>query len=247
MKLSKAKKIYFNSALIILFTLIGSGKTLLKWSEILIKPGKYSTGETNNYDNPTREFITQGFFIDIHPVTNRAYLDFLKKSGYKIKGRFNSISAEKNPDLPATGLTYHDCESFAVFYGRRLPSEWEWEIAARSLKSSNLYFHGKASKKNEGNFLNSKIYKKVEVMLYKPNEIGIYGMEGNVFEWTSGNYEDSFLTVKKSGQPRLKVLRGGSWTNQSFDVKTTTRTPFPPERYLEWIGFRTVKDVRGKK
>lgn len=209
--------------------------------EVFIKDGNYFVGLDGSYDNPEKKIFLHSFYMDIHPVTNRAYIRFVKESGYDPKGSFDIKEAEKYPEFPVTNLTFIDCKAFAGFYKRSIPSEWEWEVAARSLKKENIFVYGRPSAKNKGNFLESRIYKKVKVMTYKPNELGIYGMEGNVYEWTSSMYEKKYIIGKLPLKVNLRVLRGGAWTNQSYDVKTTTRTPFPEKRYLDWVGFRCVR------
>ncbi len=197
------------------------------------------------FDNsPLRKRKFSPFFIEVHPVTNIQYSEFLKKSGYKPEGVFRKEEAGEAPFLPATGLTYYDAVAYAEFYNKRLPTEWEWEIAARSLKQENIYVYGKSSRKEDGNFLSTRKYNKVDVFLFKPNELGLYSMEGNVYEWSDSIYDNKYLIGKNINSAELKVLRGGAWTNQPFDIKTTVRTPFPSNKYLDWIGFRCVRDSK---
>lgn len=211
--------------------------------EIFINGGEYFVGDDVEFDNsPRRGKKFSPFFIDIHPVTNIQYSEFLKKSGYKPEGVFRKDEAGDASFLPATGLTWYDAAAYAEFYNKRLPTEWEWEIAARSLKQENIYVYGKSSRKEDGNFLSARKYNKVDVFLFKPNELGLYSMEGNVYEWCDSIYEKKYLIGKNLESVKLKVLRGGAWTNQSFDIKTTVRTPFPPGKYLDWLGFRCVRD-----
>ncbi|MEN8154102.1 MAG: SUMF1/EgtB/PvdO family nonheme iron enzyme [Acidobacteriota bacterium] len=223
-------------------------KKELLGKEILINGGEYFLGDDKEFDNsPERKKAFPSFFIEIHPVTNIQYSEFLKQSGYKLKGNFKTDEAVEAPFLPATGLTFRDAEAYAGFYNKRLPTEWEWEIAARSLKKENIYVHGKVSGKEDGNFLASRKYKKTDVFLNKPNELGLYSMEGNVYEWCDSNYEKKYLTGNNKEEVGLKVLRGGSWTNQHFDIKTTVRTPFPENKQLDWLGFRCVRDQKKGK
>lgn len=238
MKKVKILSIFFLILLFVIFQKVES-ETLKK--EVFIKSGYYYTGVNGSYDNPEKKRFFKGFYIDIHPVTNLEYILFLRKSGYKTSAKFDLEKAEKNPDLPVTGLIYEDCVAFSKFFNKSLPSEWEWEIAARSLKKDNIYVNGRISSKYDGNFLSSRIYRKVKVMSYKPNEMGIYGMEGNIYEWTSGRYEQKYMAGKIPAGTDLRVIRGGSWTNQPYDVKTTVRTPFPSDRSLNWLGFRCIR------
>jgi formylglycine-generating enzyme required for sulfatase activity len=212
--------------------------------QVYIEAGTYWVGDDEAEDNrPYRRVSVEGFYIDIHPVTNGQYLQFLSGSGYKPKGTFDAAKAETSPLLPAGGLVYEDAEAYAKSYKKRLPTEWEWEIAARSLKKENVHVNPDVPHHKSGHFLFNKRYYKLPVFSYPPNELGIYGMVGNVLEWTSGEYEERYLHGKYFKGHPLKVLRGGSWTNKAFDIRATTRTPFSADRCLEWLGFRCVAEL----
>jgi len=210
-----------------------------------IKPGNYYVGSDMEIDNkPLRKVSFKGFYIDVHPVTNRQYVEFLSQSQYRPKGKFDIDKARRFPDLPATNLFYEDAVSYATFFHKRLPTEWEWEIASRSLKKEAVYVSPDLPLHQRGHFLLNKEYSKKPVFSYPPNELGLYGMTGNVFEWTASEYERKYLHGKYSHKFSIMVLRGGAWANRALDIRTTTRTPFPANRCLEWIGFRCVRDKR---
>jgi len=71
-------------------------------------------------------------------------------------------------------------------------------------------------------------------------------MAGNVYEWTISEYPKEFLKGKYISEHKIVVVRGGSWTNVIYDLRTSMRVPMPSERYLDWIGFRTVRDYKLK-
>jgi len=209
--------------------------------QVYIKAGNYFIGNNKEKDNkPLRKKYFKSFYIDITPVTNKQYLKFIKESSYKPMGKFLSLEPEKNPYLPATALTYYDAKAYAKYYHKRLPTEWEWEIAARSLRQDVIYVSIALNHRKRGHFIYDRIYRKEQVCSYPPNIIGIYGMAGNVFEWTKSEYDDEFLYGKYYKKHKIMVLRGGSWSNNSTDVRTTTRTPFAASRELNWLGFRCV-------
>jgi formylglycine-generating enzyme required for sulfatase activity len=213
-------------------------------AQVFIRSGNYYVGnptETNTKSHRLMAF--RDFYIDIHPVTNFQYVEFINRSRYHPRGKFSIEEARKNPWLPATGLTHADAEAFADFHQKRLPTEWEWEIAARSLEKDVLYATGSLPTLETGNFYRYKQKNGVTPgFSYPPNKLGIYGMAGNVFEWTSSLYPVEKLKGAYFQKYRLMVLRGGAWTNIPHDVRVTTRTPFPASRSLEWLGFRCVSD-----
>ena len=215
--------------------------------QVEIPAGIYFVGGEDEEDNrPARPVRVRGFFIDIHPVVNQQYARFLRDSHYLPRGEFDPEDSQKRPLFPVTDITHEDACAYARFYGKRLPTEWEWEIAARSMKKDVVYSAGKVPSLETGNFFRYKQENGITpVFAYSPNELGLYDMAGNVFEWTSSLYPPEKIQGKYGKSFRLMVLRGGAWTNIAHDVRVTTRTPFPASRYLPWIGFRCVSEKKG--
>lgn len=213
--------------------------------QVLIPEGNYYVGSNDAEDEkPLRIMHFKAFYIDIHPVTNIQYLTFLQESNYKVEGDFNIKKAVNKPLYPATNITLNDASAYARYYERRLPTEWEWEVAARSLKKENIYAWGSKIEDDKCNWLkniNEPRYI-TAVFEYPPNEIGLYDMAGNVYEWTTSEYPKEFLTGKNIFKYKIVVLRGGAWTNIIYDLRASMRVPFAANRYLDWVGFRTVKE-----
>lgn len=216
--------------------------------QVLIPEGDYYVGSDNASEDeqPLRIMHFKSYFIDIHPVTNTQYIEFLLKSHYTPEGPFDQNNALKNPYLPAVNITYKDAFSYAQFFGMRLPAEWEWEAAARSLKKENRFVWGSFPALNKCNcFSDAKDAQSITpVFQFPPNELGLYDMAGNVFEWTSSLYPSNYLLGNNYSQYTLLVLRGGAWTNIVTDLTVSSRTPFASTRYLPWLGFRCVKDAQ---
>jgi formylglycine-generating enzyme required for sulfatase activity len=213
-------------------------------AQVFIPPGIYRVGGGDQSDHGGKKQMKfNGFYIDIHPVTNLQYIRFMELSGYLPRGGFEMDEARCRPRLPATGLTYDDARAFAEFHRKRLPTEWEWEIAAGSLQDEAVYATGSLPTLETGNFFRYKQKNGVTpVFSYPPNKLGLFGMAGNVFEWTSSEYPAEKLSGPYRIQFRIMVLKGGAWTNIPHDVRVTTRTPFPAGRSLGWLGFRCVSD-----
>ncbi len=213
---------------------------------IRIPAGEYYTGDKSSTErSPLIKRKFKEFFIDIHPVTNSQYLIFIKKTGYKTEGRFNRSQADKNLFHPVTGITLKDAEAYAQFAGKRLPTEWEWEISARSLKEDSNQQLSIVYKNREGVFYQAERKNIEPVFSTPPNKIGFYDYIGNVFEWTVSEYPTGLIIGKNKNRMKVGVIRGGAWTNIRNDIKYFTRTPFPVKRSLPWLGFRCVKDPSG--
>lgn len=212
-------------------------------SMIFIPKGEYFTGDKGSTDNsPPAKKAFEGFFIDIHPVTNSQYLIFIAKTGYQPDGKFNKTSAENMPTYPVTGVSLKDAAGYAEFAGKRLPTEWEWEIAARALKKNYQSTLSMIYKEKKGIFFEMERKTISPVFSTPPNDIGFYDHIGNIFEWTTGVYPVELLIGKNRKNQKIGVIRGGAWTNIRNDIKYSTRTPFPVKRSLPWLGFRCAKD-----
>lgn len=210
---------------------------------IFIPEGEYFTGEKDSgKTSPLIKRTFSSFYIDIHPVTNTQYLKFMERTGYLPQGQFNKTAAEDNPYDPVAGITLDDASKYAEFTGKRLPTEWEWEISARGLKKNYQPYLSNIYKEKKGVFFRMDRKKTSPVFSTPPNNIGLYDHIGNIFEWTTGVYPKSELIGKYRDSLKLGVIRGGSWTNIRNDIKYSTRTPFPVGRSLKWLGFRCVKD-----
>ena len=151
------------------------------------------------------------------------------------------------PDYPVVGVSYFDAEKYARWSGKRLPTEAEWEYAARGgLIGKNFPFGDliDSAKVNYGR-KNRGILKTGS---FQPNGYGLFDIAGNVWEWTSDNYASDYYSVSPSENPkgpekgRFKVIRGGSWHSGAMCVQTYYRNGLPPSWVDFAVGFRCVKD-----
>jgi len=211
---------------------------------ILIPAGEYYTGSrTPEGHSPLTKRKFTSFYIDIHPVTNLQYLEFLKQTGYKPEGKMDMVFASGHPNHPVTGVTRKDAESYAAFAGKRLPSEWEWEVAARALKKEYSEDLTAVYRDRTGVFFQMNRKQAAPVFSTPPNGIGFYDYIGNVFEWTTGDYPVDQLLGNHRDRLKIGIIRGGAWTNIRYDVTYSTRTPFAVARSLPWLGFRCAKNA----
>jgi gliding motility-associated lipoprotein GldK len=145
-----------------------------------------------------------------------------------------------------------------------LPTESEWEYAARGGIALNMYpWGGPYTRNDQGCFLaNFKPLRGnyVDVGSYEPNEFGLYDMAGNVAEWTSGAYDESAYSFTHDMNPnyeynalpsdppalKRKVTRGGSWKDIGYYLQCATRTYEYQDTAKSYIGFRCVRTHLGK-
>ena len=239
------------------FDLPGRSGAVTDGPEMLEHPGgQVNVGAPDSgfaYDNerPAGPVETAPFLIDRAPVTNRAYQAFLAETGEEppmywvadgdgswFRERFGR--REEIPlDSPVIHVSFNEAEAFAAWAGKRLPTEFEWETAANgSDRDESNLDHGFWDTAPAGSFAGGA------------SESGAVQMLGDVWEWTSSEFEaypgfEAFPYPEYSevhfGQG-YRVLRGGSWATRRHTVRASFRNWDLPERKQIFSGFRCAKD-----
>ncbi|MCD4721671.1 MAG: SUMF1/EgtB/PvdO family nonheme iron enzyme [Desulfobacula sp.] len=226
-------------------TLEKSDKSVGKLDDMIeIPSGKFLYG-----DKQEPHKVEQTFLIDVYPVTNDQYRRFFKEGGYSTdeywrkdglawKKKNNIIQPEfwddevwTKTNHPVVGVSYYEAEAYAKWAGKRLPTEIEWESAARGTDGRE-YPWGNEFDKEKCNTSESGIGKTTRVLRY-PNGIslaGCYDMAGNVWEWTSSDYDKN-----------IKVLRGGCWFADQDVARCAFRFRYDPSYRYDDVGFRCVR------
>jgi len=159
-----------------------------------------------------------GYYLGIHPVTNAQYERFVEATGHRPSD--NEFWKER-PRHPVTDVSLDDALVYCKWSGLRLPTELEWEKAARGMDGREYPWGNDWYEKKCRNSKNKGSESTSDVWSYSEGESpwGLYQMAGNVWEWCSDWYEkDAYkrykkgdLTAPKSGSIRVRVVRGGSW------------------------------------
>ena len=198
---------------------------------ILVERGKFLMGDAN------RTTFLEAFEIDIYPVTNRQYERFLQATGYAVMPEHwqdGGYPAGK-ADHPVVNVNWADAMAYAAWLGKRLPTEQEWEKAARG-PNGRIYPWGNTFNRFNSNSRELGLRGTTAVTQF-PNgasQYGCYDLAGNVWELTSTNVFEN---------EEAKVIRGGSWANPREGVRTTTRAYERTERRRRDIGFRCARDL----
>jgi formylglycine-generating enzyme required for sulfatase activity len=234
---------------------------------VVVQGGVFKRGSNDgNRDEMPRHAITlTSFAIDIHPVTNEQFVRFLEAMGgekdsnhhdiirmrdSRIKRSGGKLSIESGYSKhPVVGVTWYGAIAYAKWIGKRLPTEAEWEIAARGGIEEALFPTGDDIEKTQANFFSSDT---TAVMSYTPNPCGIYDMPGNVYEWCYDWYGYNYyeISVQEPENPKgplqgvYRVLRGGCWKSLKEDLRCSRRHRNNPGTVNGTYGFRCAADVQ---
>ena len=165
----------------------------------------------------------------------------------------NNPSHFKGDDLPVEKVSWNDIQEFIRKLNNltgkrfRLPTEAEWEYAARAGTQTSRYW-GEAIGRNNANCKGcgsrSDNGQTATVGSFKPNAFGLFDMLGNVWEWTCSEYKKSYdgSEQKCSVSARRYSLRGGSWIRAPWSVRSANRYGLGPGYRLNYLGFRLAQD-----
>ena len=207
------------------------------------------------FDNerPQRTVFVDAFYIDKYEVTNKQYKQFLAETGYEPKHYLDRLPYNA-PNLPAVVLEWEDAVAYTVWAGKRLPTEAEWEKAARGTDGRiwpwGNEWDGTKLSGNDGTGLKDG-YKETAPVGQFPQGASPYGahdMAGNLWEWVSDWYDpDYYRTSPPNINPKGPetgdghVLKGGGWAENLDFTRCANRLGGEPGSLLR--GFRCVIDA----
>jgi formylglycine-generating enzyme required for sulfatase activity len=194
---------------------------------------------------PIHQVKLDGFYINKYEVTQQEW--------YAVMG-YNPSKNSTCLNCPVEGFTWFELEQFLKklnnFTGKNygLPTEAEWEFCAKGgVKSENYSYSGSNKINNVAWYISNSDTITHEVGLKMPNELGLFDMSGNVWEWCSDFYNEKYYSVSESVNPTgpkdgiLRVVRGGSAIYSNEHCLITYRTFNSDESKLDNCGFRLVK------
>ncbi len=201
-------------------------------------------------EQPPHEVDLPAFEIDRFEVTNADFAQFVEATGYQTDAEKEGLSriwrdaAEGKDDHPVVYVSWNDAQAFCRWLGKRLPTEAEWEKAARGTDGrlypwGNDYDPGKLNGKDSGIRGTAPVGSFPEGV--SPYEI--FDMAGNVWEWTADWYEPYPGCTFRSdyfGQ-KYRVLRGGGWFETAEWVRTTVRNANSETAANDDLGFRCAR------
>jgi formylglycine-generating enzyme required for sulfatase activity len=241
--------------------LIGSPGPKDGVSYVWIPPGEFSMGATSGDteagadEKPRhRVGITEGFWLGETPVTTAAYKRFVsERPDFKMPPPPGFNPEWSKQDHPVVRVTWDEAQAYCAWAGGRLPTEAEWEYAARGGRDGLKYPWGNEITPENANYYGGKWKGTSPVGSYPANAWWLYDMAGNVWEWVADWYGEHYYASlppdKPAEDPRgpqsgtRRVMRGGSFKLDATVLRAAERYGVEPDDRIGDIGFRCLREV----
>jgi formylglycine-generating enzyme required for sulfatase activity len=220
-----------------------------------VPAGEFTMGSpTGDPDErPPHQVYLDSFLIDIYEVTVGQYAAFLQETGNHPPSDWKAMNQFSHQKHPVSNVDWADAAAYCKWAGKRLPTEAEWEKAARGT-DGRLYPWGNepptprhANYEQAGSNSHGALAPVGSFEAGK-SPYGLYDMAGNAWEWVSDWYDHGYYQTSPPKNPEgpptggFKVIRGGSWNNSSRVLRSSDRYWDPPTFRSQYFpGFRCVK------
>ena len=241
----------------------------------LIPAGEFEMGdhfgEGQSDEHPVHSVYLDAFYMDETEVTNAMYERFTEATGHRAPFHWENpmgVGHLSKPHFPVTYVSWHDAMAYAQWAGKRLPTEAEWEYAARGGQVGQRYpwgsevSHDRANYNGEGE--RDKWNWPAPVKRFAQNDYGLYDMAGNVWEWCLDEYDRDFYAMSPRNNPVAgglipltnndfldltshRVWRGGAWDASPKSITVSNRFKAAPHGRFLQTGFRCVFPVKPQR
>lgn len=259
----------------------GIAETVAPEKMVLVNAGGFVRGidktssnkNSFNDEGPAKMVYLPSYLIDKYEVSNAEYTEFIKATDYAAPAYWDHHQLNQ-PEQPVTGVNWFDANAYCHWANKRLPTEAEWEKAARG-PAGLIYPWGNELDYDKANFAKGKtgqrhITAPVDSHPEGKSYYGAYNMAGNVFEWVQDWYDPNYYKDSKSIRNpqgplfgligsdntlseehiagKKKVIRGGSWFAPPQSITTTHRFWNNPmnNSYGVGLGFRCARDLKSE-
>lgn len=219
------------------------------WMGSADNDGSPEGSEPNEDEKPRHKVFLDGYHIGKYEVTVAQYARFCKETGREFRDQPspegpdhpNPIeSAAQGPDHPVVNVNWEDARAYAEWAGMRLPTEAEWERAARGGTETRFWWgnegdHAKANFDSQGS---------TPVGSFPANPFGLFDTAGNVWEWVADWYSETYYAESPYKNPQgppsgeTRVHKGGAWSNYPYYLRPALRYSSAPTRWSKLMGFR---------
>jgi formylglycine-generating enzyme required for sulfatase activity len=226
---------------------------------VFVPPGEFSMGSSlddlrdmaEQDEFPQRAVWVHGFYIDVHEVTNAQYKVFVDSTGIEPPHLWEDGNYPVGRDgYPVVDVSWDDAVAYARFVGKRLPTEAEWEKAARGTDARNFPW----GEKYNTHLINQESLQPVMSMPANRSPYGVFDMAGNAAEWVedwyaaypreAGEEIPKEVTTRRQQYPKekYKVYRGGGFNTYGKYLRCANREREKPDKKWRYIGFRCAMD-----
>ncbi|MDF0666932.1 MAG: formylglycine-generating enzyme family protein [Nitrospira sp.] len=235
---------------------------------VLIPAGPFLMGSNDGLPNerPEHHVTVDAYYIDQFEVTAGRYQKFVESAKRGLPPMWDDEAARTLSDLPAVGISWNDAVAYCTWAGRRLPTEAEWEKAARGTDGRRYPWGPMQPFVDIANY-NRGVWVNEAVTLVPVNSglegmsvryglknggrspYGLSHMAGNAAEWVADWYDREYYLKSPEKNPlgptssEKRVLRGGSWADMPIALRVTARFSAEPEFEDRTIGFRCAADA----
>lgn len=228
---------------------------------VWIAPQQYKMGAVagdnaaGDNERPAHLVTVDGFWIDRTEVTNDEYRECVRAGACSPPERPEHFEDPRMGAHPVMWVTWFQAREYAAWAGKRLPSEAEWELAARA-GSTEAFPWGSSwvpgSANAIGSYRQDRWSGTAPVASFEPNPWGLYDLVGNASEWVEDVFNGSYFGAPRDGRPwyqetgaegeRRRVVRGGAWDDPPQRQRLSRRVGRQPDNISRSVGFRCVAD-----
>jgi len=221
-----------------------------------IPAGDFQMGCDTGRDDekPAHRIWVDAFQLAAFQTTNAQYAHFLESTGHAPSSLWNDPNFN-NSEQPVVAVSWFEAQAYCNWLSAmtgqtfRLPTEAEWERAARGGVEGEMYPWGNCQPEDLPDYANRWKTGPEPVGLYAPNSYGLYNMGDNVHEWCADWYDAPYYSISPERNPQgplssgRRASRGGSWRHHIKVTRAAARSSIPPELKYADYGFRVAASI----
>lgn len=228
---------------------------------VLIPAGEFMMGSqqddgiAGSDERPAHSVYLDAYYIDQYEVTTTRYTKFFQETKRTVPLYWSGQVLKRHARKPMVGVDWNDATAYCSWVGKRLPTEAEWEKAARGTDERSYPWGNEEPNDQRANFAHCCDFRDYDVLTNVgsfeegKSSYSVYDMAGNVWEWVADWYGDAYYSMSPERNPKgpprgmFRVLRGGSWNDKAGDMRSALRSRFSLTNQTNYIGFRCAQDV----